>query len=179
MMQLPTFRYHPDPVATGMIEVTEEECPCCERERGYRYTSEPFAEEELADLCPWCISDGSAAAKYDAEFTDPDSIGLGVRPDTLPPEIVTEITRRTPGFSGWQQEQWWTHCHDGAAYLGRAGAAELEGLLEFEAALRADLGLNDEAWGKFRRALSRDGSPTAYVFRCLHCGAYGGYTDTD
>ncbi len=178
-MNLPFFRYHPDPVATGMIEATDEDCPRCERKRGFRYTSEPFAEEEISDLCPWCIADGSAAAEYDAEFTDSASIGGGGRWDAVPPEVVAEITQRTPGFSGWQQEQWWTHCADGAAYLGRAGAAEVRELPEFAAVLRADLNLPEAEWNRFSNALDKEGSPTAYVFRCLHCGAYGGYTDSD
>jgi len=27
--------------------------------------------------------------------------------------------------------------------------------------------------------LSEIDSPTAYIFKCLHCGKYGGYTDKD
>jgi uncharacterized protein len=28
-------------------------------------------------------------------------------------------------------------------------------------------------------APTRDGSPTAYIFRCLHGGSFGGYSDCD
>jgi hypothetical protein len=43
-----------------------------------------YAEAELDDqLCPWCIADGRAAAKFDAQFTDvlwavPDEVSAEV-----------------------------------------------------------------------------------------------------
>jgi uncharacterized protein CbrC (UPF0167 family) len=41
--------------------------------------------------------------------------------------------------------------------------------------------LRDEAdvshWDEYFALLSRDGSPTAYVFKCRHCGRLGGYSD--
>lgn len=61
-------------------------------------------------ICPWCIADGSAARMLQAEFTD---AGSGV-PDEVPIEVVDEISHRTPGFSGWQQEHWLYHCDDAA-----------------------------------------------------------------
>lgn len=33
------------------------------------------------------------------------------------------------------------------------------------------------AWDTYLRSLRSDGSPTAYVFQCLHRGAFGGYSD--
>jgi uncharacterized protein CbrC (UPF0167 family) len=96
--------------------------------------------------------------------------------------VVDEVVHRTPGFAGWQQERWWTHCGDAAAFLGRAGRRELEkrwaGALP---EIRADAGLSsdDADWVRYLAALDADGAPTAYVFRCLHCGQLGGYTDTD
>jgi hypothetical protein len=61
-----------------------------------------YAEAELDDqLCPWCIADGSAAAKFDAQFTDV----LWAVPDEVSAEVTEEVLRRTPGLSGWQQER--------------------------------------------------------------------------
>ena len=40
--------------------------------------------------------------------------------------MIEEVAYRTPGFSGWQQERWWTHCGDAGQFLGRAGRKELE-----------------------------------------------------
>ncbi|ALX16434.1 hypothetical protein P350_32710 [Burkholderia cepacia JBK9] len=34
-------------------------------------------------------------------------------------------------------------------------------------------------WERFLAALDKDGSPAAYVFRCIHCGEPGGYPDCD
>src|SRR5918992_4376302 len=100
---LPAFRYHPDPLETGSIKVSEDMCVCCERARGFLYTGPVYAEDELDDaLCPWCIADGSAHDRFDAEFTDAAGVGLGW--ELVPDEVVEEVAHRTPGFTGWQQE---------------------------------------------------------------------------
>jgi uncharacterized protein CbrC (UPF0167 family) len=39
-------------------------------------------------------------------------------PDDVPAGVLDELTRRTPGFAGWQQERWLFHCADAAAYVG-------------------------------------------------------------
>jgi uncharacterized protein len=46
-VELPRFRYHPDPLATGMIVVSGEDCVVCEQARGYLYSGVPFCEEEV------------------------------------------------------------------------------------------------------------------------------------
>ncbi|HEX5829769.1 MAG TPA: CbrC family protein, partial [Gemmatimonadaceae bacterium] len=66
---LPSFRYHPDPVAAGSIEPSDAVCRCCGRARGYIYAGPVCAEEEFDDaLCPWCITDGQAAARFAASL---------------------------------------------------------------------------------------------------------------
>ena len=89
--------------------------------------------------------------------------------------VVEEITRRTPGFTGWQQESWLYHCGDGAAFLGPAGYAELERYPDALDMIREDLrrfGWSASETEGFLRQLDRAGEPTAYLFRCLHCGSY-------
>ena len=80
-----------------------------------------FAADDFVDgpLCPWCIADGSAALRLRIEFTD---VGDDV-PDDVPGGVLDEITERTPGFNGWQQEHWLYHCGDGAAFIGTTEAA--------------------------------------------------------
>jgi uncharacterized protein len=113
---LPDFPYHPDPIATGAIAESEAVCVNCGQARGFIYTGPVYAEEDLSEaLCPWCIADGTAAARFDAAFTDVD-----VLPDDVPAETIVRVMRRTPGFGGWQQEHWMFHCGDGAAFLGTA-----------------------------------------------------------
>jgi uncharacterized protein CbrC (UPF0167 family) len=176
---LPVFRYHPDPLATGSVVASRATCRRCNRARGYIYAGPVSAEEELADaLCPWCIADGSAARRFGAEFVDAAGIGGYGAWEAVPPAVTAEVSQRTPGFSGWQQERWWTHCGDAAEFLGPAGAAALRA--EWAAALpaiRADVGYDEDEWAEYLAALDRDRGPTAYVFRCRHCGQLGGYSD--
>ncbi|WP_157636079.1 hypothetical protein [Burkholderia ubonensis] len=48
------------------------------------------------------------------------------------------------------------------------------------AAIRDSTGLPEgPEWNRLLAALDKDGAPTAYVFRCRHCGAPGGYQDFD
>ncbi|MFI9835323.1 CbrC family protein [Streptomyces sp. NPDC051913] len=35
--ELPVFRYHPDPIATGAVRASAETCACCERATGWIY----------------------------------------------------------------------------------------------------------------------------------------------
>jgi uncharacterized protein CbrC (UPF0167 family) len=183
-MDLPRFRYHPDPVATGMVVASGEECVVCERARGYLYSGVPFCEEDVDEksICPWCIADGSAHERFEAEFVDSASIGSGLAgTGPVPIEVVEEVAYRTPGFNGWQQECWFTHCGDAAAFLGAMGTDQLSsaGLGALDA-IRESTGLDQGAtWDEFFAALDHDGSPCAYLFRCLHCGQFGGYTDAD
>jgi uncharacterized protein len=178
---LPTFRYHLDPVETGAIVASPSICRRCGQRRGYIYAGPVYAEAELTEaICPWCISDGSAAREFDAEFTDPDGVGDYGSWDPVRPEVVEEVTRRTPGFSGRQQERWRTHCSDAAVFLGRAGRRELaERWPGAIPALMAEAGLEGEGWNECAAALDAEGSPTAYVFRCRHCGQLGGYSYCD
>jgi hypothetical protein len=46
-------------------------------------------------------------------------------------------------------------------------------------ALKFESGTNDTSWPDYLNAMEANGSPTAYVFRCLHCGKLGGYSDCD
>jgi uncharacterized protein CbrC (UPF0167 family) len=181
-MLLPTFKYHPDPVATGSIVESDGECICCEQARGFIYAGPVYATESNDDcICPWCIADGSAHEKLEATFTDEELIGGGGLWDAVPPDVCEEVAFRTPGFVGWQQEMWWTHCGDAGQFIGRAGYRELAAHgAEAVEAIRQSTGLRPSAeWDRFFQALDKDGSPTAYLFRCLHCGQLGGYQDCD
>ena len=181
-MNLPHFKYHPDPIATGSVVESDAECECCGKSRGFIYTGPVCAEDELDEaLCSWCIADGSAHSKFDASFTDSDGIGDYGAWDSIPEHVVAVVAHRTPGFFGWQQERWWTHCGDAAAFVGRVGHEELIAYgQEAISYIQESTGLPDgPEWESFFAALDRDGSPTAYMFRCTKCGALGGYQDCD
>ena len=178
-MELPAFKYHPDPLATGSIEVSQHTCLACSRVRGFIYKGQTYAKEELIDaICPWCISDGTAHLKFDAEFVDPEGIGDYGTWESVANEIIEEVAFRTPGFTGWQQERWFTHCADAAEFLGPVGHAELCNYGgEAIKAIKEEIGFEGDEWNEYFQSLDRKGEPTAYLFRCRHCGAYGGYSD--
>lgn len=173
---LPEFPYHPDPLSTGFVERSDATCLSCDRRRGFIYTGPVYAVDELVEsLCPWCVADGSAAARFEALFTDDVPV-----PDEVSEEVVDAITTRTVGFSGWQQEHWLYHCRDGAAFLGRAGWSDVESRPDAIEALRrehAGLGWKPEQVEEYLRDLDKDGSPTAYLFKCRHCGVHLAYSD--
>jgi uncharacterized protein len=176
---LPAFRYHPEPLASGSIVSSDLACRCCGRTRGYIYTGPVYAEEELNEaLCPWCIADGSAAGRFQAHFVDPGGVGDYGSWEAVPSSVVDHVAQRTPGFTGWQQERWWTHCGDAAAFLGLAGRAELVATWAGAVpSIRADSQLAESDWPAYFAALDRTQGPTAYVFQCLRCRALGGYSD--
>ncbi len=178
------FRYHPDPIATGSAERAEHVCHVCGQHREVRYTG-PIYGRRAENLCLDCIHSGEAsralgivATALDGTHTldQPGEFSDAVDvPDDVPDEIVIEITRRTPGFTGWQQESWLYHCADGAAFLGPAGYRDLEPHPDALDMIRADLHrLNwaEREAEEFVRRLDRTGEPTAYLFRCLHCDAH-------
>jgi hypothetical protein len=117
----PEFPYHPDPRKTGSVVPSHARCAVCGHVYGLAYVGPVFLARGELDgaLCPWCIADGSAAARLGVEFTD---VGDDVPPN-VPGKVLDVITQRTPGFSGWQQEHWLYHCGDGAAFTGTTDAA--------------------------------------------------------
>src|SRR5579884_343797 len=170
-MNLPPFKYHPDPLNTGSVVASAEGCEVCGQSRGFIYKGPIYCESEPEAICPWCIADGSAHSKLQAEFVDKDCIGGGDW-DSIRPEIADEIAFRTPGFSGWQQERWFTHCSDGAEFLGPMGKQEV---LKFGSdavqAIRAEAGYDPDEWKYYFDSMDAERGPaTAYLFKCRHCG---------
>jgi uncharacterized protein CbrC (UPF0167 family) len=177
-MDLPHFKYHPEPLVSGSIKLSKNPCACCGRKSGYIYTGPVYAEAELDDqLCPWCIADGSAHAKFDADFCDIAAIGDGSW-DAVPEAVLHEVAYRTPGFNGWQQERWFTHCGDAGAFLGVAGFDELTVYgPEAVAAIASESDLDEDEVEEYIQSLDALDQPAAYLFRCIHCQKYGGYSD--
>lgn len=177
-MSLPTFRFHPDPVRSGSIVASRKLCRCCGQKRGWIYTGPVYGETDLDEaLCPWCIADGSAHAKFGTEFIDTNGID-----DDVPPAAVDEIAQRTPGFASFQAERWLSCCGEPAAFVTPAGIADirthfrsLEG--ELMTFIVHELGISGGAARRMFEALHRDQSPTAFVFQCRKCERHLGYVD--
>ncbi|HYL98157.1 MAG TPA: CbrC family protein [Blastocatellia bacterium] len=177
---LPTFKYHPDPLSTGSVQVDADTvCASCEQARGYIYAGPVYSEQDVdldEHLCPWCVADGSAAEKFEACFNDAGTM------DDVSDDIVDEIEQRTPGFVAWQEAQWLTCCNDAAAFLGLAGADELrkkfpKAIPAVKDYLKDEYDLSGGELKEFMDSLDKDGQPTAYIFQCLHCHAFLAYVD--
>jgi uncharacterized protein CbrC (UPF0167 family) len=166
--ELPKFRYHPDPVATGAVEESDETCIRCVEARGYVYAGPVAIDDEEGDepepLCPWCIADGSAAEEYNCEFTDSAPLA------DLKPSILEEVAKRTPGYVSWQENEWQVCCDDACAYHGDATKAEVEALAgEDLEELLEDLEWEPDEWTAFVAAYEPGGALSVHKFVCLHC----------
>ncbi len=177
-MELPDFKYHPNPVATGSILPSAEACPVCGESREFAYDGIPYGTNEFEHICPWCIADGSAHEKFGIAFTDAEGVGGYGQWEKVPREAVEEVAFKTPGFASWQQERWFTHCGDAGEFLGPMGKEELEKMgPEAIEVIREESGHQGTDWEDYFLKLDRKYTATAYLFRCRHCGQLGGYSD--
>lgn len=176
-MELPRFRYHPDPVATGSVVPSDAPCPCCGRVTGMAYVGPVYSTQTVGNLCPWCVASGDAAVRFDAEFADSHPLARA----GVPPAVVEEVTLRTPGYTSWQRDCWLTCCGDACEFHGAPRTEHLHPLPEAtrgafaedhgeDAALRMLEGLEDWKPG---------GSLELYRFVCRHCGRMRLGFDTD
>lgn len=168
---LPSFRFHPDPLQSGVVERSPAACRCCGQRRGFVYLGGTYGEMDLTGaLCPWCIADGSAHARFGVTFQDADL------PSDQPPEVLAELEERTPGLVSCNPVTWPVCCGAPMAYLEPAGAGELRsrhpGLAEaLPQRLAAEHSLSNAEARELFDALDRDEPPCAHVFRCSACGA--------
>jgi uncharacterized protein CbrC (UPF0167 family) len=174
MKELPVFKYHPDPIKTGMVVKTDKACECCGQVAGYTYAKKMYCRQRPEVICPWCIADGSAAEKFSGSFAEGcslDNIGLD-------DSILVELSTRNPGYISWQDMDWRACCGDACEFHGDETRAYLLGL--DEAGLET---LSKET--EFTRDDLRDiiphyqpgGSPAFYRFLCRHCGAIHHHAD--
>jgi uncharacterized protein CbrC (UPF0167 family) len=171
-VNLPDFRYHPDPLASGSVVASKTVCLCCQQSRGFIYTGPSYAEEDRGQVfCPWCIASGAVHQRFGVEFVDSESLDSQVPGSTL-----EQICGRTPGYDSWNGERWPVCCGDACAFIGPMGIAELrswsreaEGLLMSHVV--HGMGVSGGAALRLVSALRRDHSPTLMVFRCLACEA--------
>jgi uncharacterized protein len=175
---LPVFKYHRDPILSGSVEESKKKCKCCKQARGYIYSGPVYAEKDLDNaICPWCIADGSAHTKFDATFVEADDF-----PEDVPPEAALEVSCRTPGYSTWQSQRWFSCCGDAMTFVEPAGIAEIrKSYPELEGSVMGnivhDLEVSGSAANRLLESLRRDAGPTAYVFQCTKCGAYRSFVD--
>jgi uncharacterized protein CbrC (UPF0167 family) len=119
---LPRFPYHRDPVASGSMKESNAVCDCCGKARGVVYAGVTYARAKPKGLCPWCIADGSAADKFDAQFFDAEFVEYvgdkRVRIE-LPKYLYRAVFGCTIGFATYNPIDWWVHCGEPAEYVTR------------------------------------------------------------
>lgn len=167
-----SFRYHPDPLKTGVFSRGEVVCECCDAPTSIFFSGPVYGESEGAVLCPACIASGRAAEKLQCCFTIPECCD-----DIGDPDKLAELCCRTPGYEGIQQEHWLSHCGEYCAYLGQVSYEEMKGKIRREAR---------ETWHErpqrfdFDHACgSLDLQFEGYLFRCLVCGKHLLYVQRD
>jgi uncharacterized protein CbrC (UPF0167 family) len=165
-VELPKFKYHPNPLATGAFEESQDTCECCGKATGYIYSSILYAEEEVEFICPWCIADGTASSKFDGTFVDDYPL---VRAG-ISESIISEVCTRTPCFNSWQQEQWQSHCNDACEFHGDAEIEDLKRLVgkELESFLAKEM-IDGDYWTCLLENYQKGGSPAIYKFKCCSC----------
>lgn len=162
---IPKFKYHPDPISTGVIVESGDECECCGEYNGYVYKASFYCANEIENICPQCIHDGSAAQKFGGMFCDDyPLISSGV--DQF---IIDEVTKRTPGYETWQQELWLTHCNDACAYLGDASVDDVKNLANGVGFIVDGPDWTPTDFLELAKYYQPKGSPALYKFKCLHC----------
>ena len=178
-MNLPVFRFHPNPIRSGSIVTSAEPCRCCRESRGYIYTGPVYSEQDGLDdkLCPWCIADGSAHRDFDASFIDSEAFAAG-----MPQTSMDEIEHRTPGYSAFQSEVWPVCCGDAVEFVMPAGMAELrkydytlEGQLMSH--IVQEMKISGSAATRLLDGLNKDTGPTVFLFRCPRCETHHFHID--
>ncbi|NLR74400.1 CbrC family protein [Leeia aquatica] len=166
--QLPQFRYHPDPIASGVISLNNATCICCGYARGYVYGGPLYTAQDVeGSVCPWCIANGEAAARLNASFVaDYPLLQSG-----LPSDIVEEVCSRTPGYYSWQQEEWLSHCGDACEFHGDASVEDIRSAsITTKAHWMANYQLSEDDWVSATKDYQPGGHSAFYKFVCRHCG---------
>ena len=164
--ELPTFKYHESVKMTGILVEEDIVCECCQKGSHYKMDIVLYSEEEVEDLCPWCVADGSAAKKYNGTFIDLEGS------DMIPSlEKRLELTRKNPGYPSWQENVWLAHCDDYCKYVDAVDYSVIEHL---EVDLKEDFErLSKEFYydtvEEFKEALKNNHSMQIYLFECLTC----------
>jgi uncharacterized protein CbrC (UPF0167 family) len=166
---LPQFTFHPDPVGNGVIIAADVVCVCCGLARGAVYIGHVSCADDLNDqLCPWCISDGTAAAKLGASFNNTDRLSAA----GVPGAVTDEIALRTPGYLSYQAPTWLSHCGDACEFHGDAPVADITEIApDTKAELLVSYTFSETNWNDVIEGYRPGGDPAFYKFVCRHCRA--------
>lgn len=138
------------------------------------YRGPIYCTSDVDEVCPWCIHDGSAAAKWDASFNDTYSY-----PDTVPQSIVKTVAERTPGFVTWQGNHWLFSERDALVFIEEVEGTKLvkegnAGKIAATMAALAEWWLTDDS---NILDVTQAGQPAVYLFHDRSTGGYSAYAD--
>lgn len=183
MEELPVFSLFPDPWSQSIFDAEDFVCDGCGKPRSLKYALPLYSDQPLGDphFCPWCISDGTAAARgfrFNSAMDEslPDDI------EQMPEEDKALVERRTPGFFTWQQGQWLVCCSRAMVYLGEAKAEDARGRWKPATGdMIADLkrlGYDEKGTAEMLDQIG-GGHICMYVFRCQVCAKLRSFWDLD
>ena len=177
--ELPLFKYHPYPLKTGNATEKQFVCLCCDRDQRYAYVGPVYSRHDIerGSICLGCIANGSAAERFDAQFT-----GYIDENESISKEALDELYKKTPGYVSWQEQIWLTHCGDICEFHGDFDSIELQKTYQDEENrfyLKKSLGCNDQELTEIVLGYDpiRSTQPSFYKFKCLICEKVLVHTD--
>ena len=163
MSKLPEFKYHPNIYDDDIVFHADGICQGCGKEVSI-FTNSMYTRHAIQCICMNCVADGSAAKKFDGEFIqDVESV-------VSDPIKTDELLHRTPGYHCWQGEYWLVCCDDYCEYLGPVTGKELDKMGIADSVVEEYNHRSGMTLSKYD--LLASGSPSGYLFRCLHCKKY-------
>lgn len=166
------FKYHPNIYEDDILVKKSGICQCCGKLVDC-YIEQIYSAQDVDCVCLECISNGNAAQKFDATFVE--------SADPLDDDAKSEeLFCRTPGYLGWQGENWLVCCNDYCQYLYRVGMEELN-QLESKDEILAEYAARDDAYSleDVTENMYKDGDMSGYLFKCCHCGKYHLWVDAN
>jgi len=166
---LPFFKYHPNPLATGNAVEKVFVCLCCNQQKKVAYVGGIYSVHDVDRemLCLECIADGSAAKKWDASFGGELQDG-----ERFTSEIIDEFENKTPSYISWQGAVWLTHCDDICEFHGDFTKKELiDHFEDIKDYAKEHLGCRggDEELKEIIQHYEPIGNPAFYKFICIQC----------
>ncbi|AWX57710.1 hypothetical protein AB432_022905 [Brevibacillus brevis] len=189
MNNLPIFKYQPNVYNIGVFKkVPVQNCSICNKETDYIYMGPFYSIDEVENVCPWCIYEGTATKQhngvlqaaveykdkllsmtYDDESNEYMYFMGYDEVEQFEDDKLVELLFRTPGYISWQEPQWLSHCDEFCAFIGYVNKSELS-------AMKIDL--RDEELLTIKKNYGIDTLDQVsedsgiYLFQCINCGQH-------
>lgn len=175
VLKPPKFKYHLDPIETGIIKKSNIRCAVCKEKKEYYYDGPFYSEKDAVSICPWCIADGSAAKKFEGSFQN-----IELCEYVEEKEFLNELVYRNPGYNAWQGARWLSHCGDYCVFLGYVGWEEIKNIYgELSEDIEEIKNMRCLSQIDFEKTLIKGERHQGYLFRCIKCGKHRLYSDFD